>query len=121
MTTNPTAPQDGGENLAPCPLCGGRAELWKAHPDRPARKAWIACVGRCCILTREYMSDAEAIAAWNTRGTLDIATVRNAALEEAAQAVIEYCRERNASEKFASFVHAVARIRALQQKGPTNV
>lgn len=55
--------------LKPCPLCGSSAELWGAHPDRPARKAWIACVGRCCIMTREYLTDAEAIAAWNARAT----------------------------------------------------
>lgn len=58
------------EALEPCPLCGMKADLWRAHPDRPARKAWIACTGRCCIMTREYLTDEEAIAAWNRRATL---------------------------------------------------
>jgi len=131
MTTNPTAPQGGGEKLAPCPLCGSRAELWKAHPDRPARKAWIACIGRCCIMTREYMTDAEAIAAWNTRATPDHAAVRNEALEEAAKACEqqrddflspEYATGQPLSsiqERFACDQCATA-IRALQQKGPSN-
>ncbi|MEW6626543.1 MAG: Lar family restriction alleviation protein [Pseudomonadota bacterium] len=58
------------EALEPCPLCGMKADLWRAHPDRPARKAWIACTGRCCIMTREYLTNEEAIAAWNRRATL---------------------------------------------------
>lgn len=54
--------------LLSCPLCGGGAELWKAHEAHPPRKAWIACMDRCCaFITQEHMTDAEAIAAWNTR------------------------------------------------------
>ncbi len=55
------------EELKPCPLCGGRAEIWRAHPEGPKRKAWIACVDRCLVLTREYDTTEEAIAAWNRR------------------------------------------------------
>lgn len=52
-------------DLLPCPFCGGQAELWRAHNSKPA---WIACMGRCVVLvTRDYQSDAEAIAAWNRR------------------------------------------------------
>ena len=70
--TGPTPMQNDKpvEALEPCPLCGLKADLWRAHPDRPARKAWIACTGRCCIMTREYLTDEEAIAAWNRRATL---------------------------------------------------
>ena len=55
------------DDLKPCPLCGGRAEIWRAHPDRPQRNAWIACVDGCLVLTKEYPTDAESITAWNTR------------------------------------------------------
>lgn len=54
-------------DLLPCPFCGGRAEMWKAHPENPKRKAWIACMDRCAVMTKEYESTAEAIEAWNTR------------------------------------------------------
>lgn len=51
--------------LKPCPFCGGPAEIWKANHNR---SAWIACMGRCAtVISREHKTDAEAIAAWNTR------------------------------------------------------
>ena len=51
--------------LKPCPFCGGPAELWQWREGRPA---WIACVGECVVLvSREYKTDDEAIAAWNRR------------------------------------------------------
>jgi Lar family restriction alleviation protein len=55
------------ESLKPCPFCGGEAEIWRARPERPSRNAWIACMDRCAVMTKEYPTDAEAIAAWNTR------------------------------------------------------
>ena len=58
--------------LLPCPLCGMKAALWRAHPENPSRKAWIACTAKCCIMTREYLSDEEAIAAWNRRYSTDL-------------------------------------------------
>lgn len=71
--------------LKPCPLCGLRADLWRAHPENPKRKAWIACTGKCCIMTREYLSDEEAIAAWNTRPADDLAVAVDALREIAGQ------------------------------------
>lgn len=59
------------EALLPCPFCGGPAELWKARANR---RAWIACVKRCLAVTREFSSDEEAIAHWNTR---DLPTIRS--------------------------------------------
>lgn len=53
--------------LLPCPMCGGKAEIWRAHPENPKRGAWIACVDRCLVLTKEYDADEKAIAAWNRR------------------------------------------------------
>lgn len=52
--------------LKACPFCGGPAEIWRANQDFK-RKAWIACMGRCAVLTRERLTDAEAIEAWNRR------------------------------------------------------
>lgn len=53
--------------LKACPLCSGSAEIWRAHHEKPIRKAWIACMNRCLVLTKEYETTAEAIAAWNAR------------------------------------------------------
>ena len=51
--------------LLPCPFCGGDADIWRASGERTA---WVACMGRCSVLvSKEYTTDAEAIAAWNTR------------------------------------------------------
>lgn len=58
--------------LLPCPFCGGPAELWRAHNQRPA---WVGCMGRCAVLvTREHKTDAEAIATWNRRTTTPAST-----------------------------------------------
>lgn len=57
------------EELKPCPFCGGEAEIWRAHPENPPRKAWIACMSRCAVMTKEHDTDAAAIAAWNTRAS----------------------------------------------------
>lgn len=52
-------------DLKPCPFCGGNAELWRALEGRPA---WVACLGKCAVLvTRDHMTDEDAIAAWNRR------------------------------------------------------
>ena len=52
------------QTLRPCPLCGGSAKLWRALN----LNAWISCVGTCAVLvSSEYSTDAEAIAAWNAR------------------------------------------------------
>lgn len=55
--------------LLPCPFCGGPAEIWNAHQN-PKRTAWIACMGRCCVLvSKEHETTEEAIQAWNTRAS----------------------------------------------------
>lgn len=55
------------EKLLPCPFCGGEAEIWRASAD-PKRPAWVGCMGRCAVLvSREYETTEEAIAAWNRR------------------------------------------------------
>lgn len=53
--------------LKNCPFCGGEAEIWRASAD-PKRPAWVGCMGRCAVLvSREYETTEEAIAAWNRR------------------------------------------------------
>lgn len=53
--------------LLPCPFCGGEAEM---HYDANGSK-WVACENRECAiqpyLYRTKRTEAEAIAAWNTR------------------------------------------------------
>ena len=62
-----TDSQMDAPELLPCPFCGERAEIWRAHEGRTA---WIACMGKCSVLvSKEYKTDAEAIAAWNRRAT----------------------------------------------------
>jgi len=61
-----------GDNLKPCPFCGGEAEIWRAKPGSD-RKAWIACMARCGVLTREHMTDEEAVDTWN--GRADVARI----------------------------------------------
>jgi Lar family restriction alleviation protein len=53
-------------NLKPCPFCGGKAEVWRAH-ENPKRKAWIACMERCAVITKEYDQTQDAVTAWNHR------------------------------------------------------
>lgn len=59
--------QPKSQELLPCPLCGGKADLWRAHPENPRRNAWISCADRCLVLTQEFDSDEAAIAHWNRR------------------------------------------------------
>ena len=79
--------------LKACPFCGGKAQIWKAFPqfDYP----WAIDVdhteecpnagweGRC------HKTEAEAIAAWNTR--IESGVV--AELVKAADAIERYLRE----------------------------
>lgn len=74
------------DELKPCPFCGGEAGIWKAQQERPA---WIACMGRCSVLvSKEYKTDGEAIAAWNTRAGLP-ATDAQALANPKVQALVE--------------------------------
>jgi len=79
-----TPDQDLSARLLPCPFCGGEAEIWRAHMERTA---WIGCMGKCSVLvSREYKTDAEAIAAWNTRVPTDHERAVQAAVAKAVEA-----------------------------------
>jgi len=59
--------------LKPCPFCGGEARTWKySHPT--LGEYWrVACnsdLSDCCISGRAD-TEAEAIAAWNTRAAME--------------------------------------------------
>ena len=49
------------KELLPCPFCGGEAALAYGVYDR-----WIFCK-KCGASTKQYETNEEAIAAWNTR------------------------------------------------------
>lgn len=53
--------------LKPCPFCGGKAEIWRANESYPKRKAWIACMGGCGVMTNEFDNNEQAAEIWNTR------------------------------------------------------
>ena len=67
MTDNRTT------ELLPCPFCGGEAVLDKVDEGadyRPWFWYTVHCSNRDCVcasLCQEYETEAEAIAAWNTR------------------------------------------------------
>lgn len=58
--------------LLPCPFCGGEAELHPTYDmDTSEVDGWFVwCNNKeceCAPETREHFTEAEAIAAWNTR------------------------------------------------------
>jgi len=84
-----TPDPDLAAHLSPCPFCGGEAEIWRAHMERTA---WIGCMGKCSVLvSREYKTDADAIAAWNTRVPADHTAAVQAAVAKAVEAEREAC------------------------------
>jgi hypothetical protein len=65
----------GEVELLPCPFCGHKAKLMKLPETRPfvecqSRPAFDTTGFPCGARTGYYSTDAEAIAAWNTRQAL---------------------------------------------------
>ena len=64
MTLNPNVTEER-VSLKPCPFCGGEARL-QSLPERfPSYVDCSEC--DCALEPSDYQSDADAIAAWNTR------------------------------------------------------
>lgn len=51
--------------LLPCPLCGGEAETFNPFPN--VEGTWCVLCSECAAATGFEQTEAEAIAAWNTR------------------------------------------------------
>ena len=54
------------EELKRCPFCGGEAFLWDEREFHD-HKGWFAMCGDCDASGDTKPTQAEAIAAWNTR------------------------------------------------------
>jgi Lar family restriction alleviation protein len=52
------------EELKPCPFCGGEGKIEYDYYDSPLY--WVQCVN-CSSVTNTFLTEAEAITAWNTR------------------------------------------------------
>ena len=67
------------ERLAPCPFCGGEAELDNAAEPQFARRPTVTCKNENCfgyMPSAYYARDAEAIAAWNRRSDATLTALR---------------------------------------------
>ena len=55
--------------LLPCPFCGGEADISDEGNDTEPERYWAYCTNPSCFVegTAVYATEAEAIAAWNTR------------------------------------------------------
>lgn len=64
-----------GEELKPCPFCGGKADIWKKqYPNGyidgvwKTRTTWVADCSVCdCVCSEIFKTKKEAIEAWNRR------------------------------------------------------
>ena len=109
--------------LKPCPFCGGEAETTLG----PIPGKWGARCKECDVWRDDReAAEAEAIAAWNAR-TVDPAAIREAALREAADSLLEasvWCesQEQTTSAWHNGVVdarkHHISRILALIDKEP---
>lgn len=58
--------------LEPCPFCGGEAEPF--NPFGKVEGTWCVLCSECAAATGFEQTEAEAIAAWNTRATRGMLT-----------------------------------------------
>ena len=65
------------ERLAPCPFCGGRAEIYGGLFPPLGPRYGVTCRGECkTFLDCRCVHQAEAIAAWNRRSDATITALR---------------------------------------------
>ena len=60
---------DSRTTLLPCPFCGGEAQAVNSGPWLRDHFMWFARCSDCVVSTPYKPTEAEAIAAWNTRAT----------------------------------------------------
>lgn len=89
--TSTTTPDTPAHTPLPCPFCGGSVQVYKAFPAMPYPWAFSFGHGEDCPLMGwdglVYTTEAEAIAAWNTRTHSDSDLVE--ALREARRIIAE--------------------------------
>ena len=95
------------ERLAPCPFCGGRAEIYGGLFPPLGPRYGVTCRGECkTFLDCRCVHQAEAIAAWNRRSDATITALREE-VEEANKA---------AWAMSADVTKATAELTALRQR-----
>lgn len=55
------------DTLLPCPFCGGEADAYQSGAWLRDHFMWYVKCGRCFTATCDKSTEAEAVAAWNTR------------------------------------------------------
>ena len=84
------------EVMKPCPFCGGEADhTFRDNTGATAdwcgpRQWWAYCDGPCSVTVGFFETEAEAIAAWNTRHTIE---AQAAEIERLQDALIRASRD----------------------------
>ena len=84
-------------NLKPCPFCGGEAHL--SADTSHSTAFFISCETEDCFGLMQWAeTQAEAIAAWNTRATPDPLSDLRAKLAVAVEALSEISKQKKTTE-----------------------
>lgn len=75
----------GGQELLPCPFCGGVPQEYYGEPDEYGERHFVECL-ECQATTRVHADGGAAAEAWNTRAADPV----RAALLAACKAIRDY-------------------------------
>lgn len=67
MTNEPEPNTRAGEALKPCPMCGLKCAITLQQIDPKVGNPWRISCNACFLSTGQFIHEAEAITAWNTR------------------------------------------------------